>query len=33
MHGTYWHNCHTCGQPLIYTSDPDAKPQECKGRR
>ena len=30
--GAYWHNCHACGQPLIYTSDPNAKPQVCKGR-
>jgi len=28
--GCYWHNCHKCGQLLIYTSDPNAKPQECK---
>ena len=28
--GSYWHNCHACGQPLIYTSDPNAKPQICK---
>jgi hypothetical protein len=28
--GAYWHNCHACGQPLIYTSDPNAKPQVCK---
>jgi hypothetical protein len=28
--GCYWHNCHKCGQPLIYTSDPKAKPQICK---
>ncbi len=28
--GCYWHNCHKCGQPLIYTSDPHAKPQVCK---
>jgi len=28
--GCYWHNCHKCGQPLIYTSDPHAKPQICK---
>jgi hypothetical protein len=31
--GCYWHNCHACGQPLIYTSDPNAKPQECKPRK
>jgi len=28
--GCYWHNCHKCGQKLIYTSDPHAKPQICK---
>jgi hypothetical protein len=28
--GAYWHNCHACGQVLIYTSDPNAKPQVCK---
>jgi len=28
--GSYWHNCHACGQPLIYTSDPNTKPQLCK---
>jgi hypothetical protein len=33
MRGTYWHCCHVCGQPLIYTSDPNAKPQVCKGRK
>jgi hypothetical protein len=31
--GSYWRTCHACGQPLIYTSDPSAKPQECKGHR
>jgi hypothetical protein len=31
--GSYWHNCHACGQPLIYTSDPNAKPQVCAGRK
>ncbi len=30
--GSYWTHCHACGQPLIYTSDPNAKPQECKPR-
>jgi hypothetical protein len=30
--GNYWTHCHACGQPLIYTSDPNAKRQECKGR-
>ncbi|MEI6195825.1 MAG: hypothetical protein WCS42_16010 [Verrucomicrobiota bacterium] len=28
--GSYWHNCHACGQPLIYTSDPNATPQVCR---
>ena len=27
--GCYWQNCHKCGQKLIYTSDRNAKPQEC----
>ena len=31
--GSGWTHCHKCGQPLIYTTDPNAKPQECKGRR
>jgi hypothetical protein len=31
--GSYWTHCHACGQPLIYTSDPDAKPQICAGRK
>jgi hypothetical protein len=31
--GNYWTHCHACGQALIYTSDPNAKPQECKPRR
>jgi hypothetical protein len=31
--GTYWKNCHACGQPLIYTSDRDAKPQVCRGKQ
>jgi len=31
--GSGWTHCHACGQPLIYTTDPNAKPQECKGRR
>jgi hypothetical protein len=31
--GSYWHNCHACGQPLIYTSDPNAKPQVCPGHK
>src|SRR6478672_7962194 len=31
--GTYWTHCHHCGQPLIYTSDRNAKPQICAGRR
>jgi hypothetical protein len=28
--GCYWQNCHKCGQKLIYTSDRNANPQECK---
>jgi hypothetical protein len=31
--GSGWTHCHGCGQALIYTTDPNAKPQECKGRR
>jgi len=31
--GCYWTHCHACGQALIYTSDRNAKPQECTGRR
>ena len=31
--GNYWTHCHACGQALVYTSDPNAKAQECKGRR
>jgi hypothetical protein len=31
--GNYWTNCHACGQLLIYTSDPNAKPQVCAGRK
>ena len=31
--GSYWTHCHLCGQALIYTSDPDAKPQVCAGRK
>lgn len=30
--GSYWTHCVTCGQPLSYTSDLNAKPQECKPR-
>jgi hypothetical protein len=30
--GSGWTHCHKCGQPLVYTSDPDANPQECKPR-
>ncbi len=28
-----WTHCHKCGQALIYTTDPNAKPQVCAGRR
>ncbi len=31
--GSGWTHCHRCGQALLYTTDPDAKPQECRGRR
>jgi hypothetical protein len=31
--GCYWTHCHACGQALIYTSDPNAQPQECKPRK
>jgi hypothetical protein len=31
--GTYWTHCKSCGQPLTYTSDPNAKPQACAGRK
>ena len=31
--GSGWTHCHKCGQALIYTTDPNAKPQECKSRR
>jgi hypothetical protein len=31
--GCYWTHCHACGQPLIYTSDRNAQPQICTGRR
>lgn len=31
--GSYWTHCHACGQSLIYTSDPNAKPQECNPRK
>jgi hypothetical protein len=31
--GSGWTHCHICGQALIYTTDRDAKPRECPGRR
>ncbi len=31
--GSGWTHCHACGQALIYTTDRNAKPQECKGHR
>ncbi len=31
--GSGWTHCHKCGQPLVYTTDRNAKPQECKPRR
>jgi hypothetical protein len=27
--GSGWTHCHACGQALVYTSDPNAKPQVC----
>ena len=31
--GIFWTHCRTCGQFLIYSEDPKAKPQECAGRK
>ena len=31
--GSGWTHCHACGQALIYTTDPNARPQVCAGRR
>jgi hypothetical protein len=31
--GIFWTHCRTCGQELIYTDDPNAQPQVCKGRK
>ena len=31
--GSGWTHCHKCGQALIYTTDRNAKPQVCAGRR
>ncbi len=31
--GSYWTHCHACGQALIYTSDPNARPQVCAGHK
>ncbi len=31
--GSGWTHCHRCGQALIYTTDPNAQPQVCAGRR
>jgi hypothetical protein len=31
--GCYWTHCHACGQALVYTADPNAKPQVCPGRK
>jgi hypothetical protein len=31
--GSGWSHCHKCGQALVYTTDRNAKPQECKGRK
>ena len=31
--GIFWTHCKTCGQELIYSDDPHAKPQVCQGRK
>ena len=31
--GSGWTHCHKCGQALVYTTDRNAKPQECKDHR
>jgi hypothetical protein len=31
--GIFWTHCKSCGQELIYTDDPNAKPQVCQGRK
>jgi hypothetical protein len=31
--GSGWTHCHRCGQALIFTTDPNAKPQVCAGRK
>ena len=31
--GSGWTHCHKCGQTLLYTTNPNAKPQVCTGRR
>ena len=31
--GIYWTHCKSCGQELVYTDDPKAKPQMCAGRK
>ena len=31
--GIFWTHCRTCGQELIYSDDPNAKPQVCPGRK
>jgi hypothetical protein len=31
--GIFWTHCRTCRQELIYTNDPNAKPQLCQGRK
>jgi hypothetical protein len=31
--GLYWTHCRKCGRELIYSDDPNAKPQECTPRQ
>ena len=31
--GSGWTHCHACGQALVYTTDRNAPPQVCAGRR
>jgi hypothetical protein len=31
--GSGWTHCHQCRQLLVYTTDPNAKPQVCARRR
>ena len=31
--GSGWTHCHACGQPLQYTTDPNAPVRDCPGKR